>query len=559
MGYRVGMAEDGSTGAGTAVGGDGAETERKNGRQIREAGHRNRTAWRSDRVREAREWYGPKPAEADDDLEADAVDAAVVTAETSDETDATEDLGTVDNLDAIEELADEIAILSAHIHAAEHRLLTLIAEYDRREGWKTGEYRNCAHWLLFRTGIDLGSARERVRVARALEVLPETGAAMARGELSFSKVRALTRIANADNEGELLEFATANTAHQLEKLVRGWRDLGRHDEAKREELRHASRCFSIFPDGRGMYAVRGTLDPEVGAMLMRAIDAANQALFREEARRSPLEPETTPEQRRADAVGLVAERALATGLGVSDRTSEAGGEVDVDAVSGCAHPPHPPASAPISGSRASRTQIVLYLDTDTLVSGREPGRSNLDDGTRVAAATSRRLACDACVVPMKTDPDGEILDVGRSTRTVPPSIRRALEARDGGCRFPGCGLRFTDAHHVEHWAEGGETRLSNLVLLCHFHHRAVHEDGFSVRFLAPDELKFYTPEGWPMGSTPPRVVVSHSDPVVALIHANRRRGVRPHRRSGAATYERESDIPDTLLFRAFEAVEQRGR
>jgi hypothetical protein len=589
--------------------------------------------------------------------------------------DAPEDPG---DLDALEDLADEIAVLSAHIHAATHRLLELIAEFDRRQGWKSGEYRSCAHWLSFRTGIDVGSAREKVRVARALESLPETSAAMARGELSFSKVRALSRIARADTEGDLLEFALVNTAHQLERLVRGWRDLNRTDEARREQLRHAARTFSVFPNDAGMYEVRGTLDPEVGAALMRAVEEAGDALFREEWRRSPLEPETTPEQRRADAVGLIAERALAAGFGAGeegdDDAEEVGdamvigddtGDIEGDAIeaAGAATPAGAAAandetaasdaadagdavgacagtaarnetaaitqtaakdetaaraaiaardttggtrsaarrsscgcraSIPISGSRAARTQIVLHLDPATLMPGALPGRSHLEDGTRVAAATSRRLSCDASVVPVRRGAAGgkrpgssagagagasgagdaccgtswaedagvadlagcgpDVLDVGRSTRTIPPSIRRALEIRDGGCRFPGCGLRFTEGHHIQHWVEGGETKLANLVLLCRFHHRAVHEGGFGVR-RRDDGLKFYTPEGWPLGDTPPRVVVRHGDPVVALVHANRRRGVKPHRHVGAAVYEREADIPDALLFRAFEAID----
>ncbi len=136
-----------------------------------------------------------------------------------------------DDADALEELEEEIATLAAHIHAATHRLLTLIAEFDRRRGWELGGHRSCAHWLSARTGIDLGAAREKVRTARALESLPETGASMARGELSFSKVRALSRVATAENEGDLLEFARGCTTAQLERMVRGFRRGSREDEA----------------------------------------------------------------------------------------------------------------------------------------------------------------------------------------------------------------------------------------------------------------------------------------------------------------------------------------
>jgi len=127
--------------------------------------------------------------------------------------------------DRIEDLGDEIAALAAHLHAATHRLLLLIAEFDGLRGWEQGGFRSCAHWLAFRTGIDLGAAREKVRAARSLESLPDTSAAMARGELSFAKVRALTRVATADNEAQLLELARSGTAAQPERgcaVGRSW-------------------------------------------------------------------------------------------------------------------------------------------------------------------------------------------------------------------------------------------------------------------------------------------------------------------------------------------------
>jgi len=128
-----------------------------------------------------------------------------------------------ESADLIEELGDEIATLSAHIHAATHRLLTLIARFDKLRGWEVAGHRSCAHWLAARIGIDLGAAREKVRAARALEALPQTSAAMARGELSFSQVRALTRVANTDSEGDLLELARGTTTAQLERMVRAWK------------------------------------------------------------------------------------------------------------------------------------------------------------------------------------------------------------------------------------------------------------------------------------------------------------------------------------------------
>ena len=365
-----------------------------------------------------------------------------------------------DELDVLLDLGDEIATLAAHLHAATYRLLTLIAEFDRLRGWEPGGHRSCAHWLAFRTGIDLGAAREKVRAARALSELPQISASMARGELSFAKVRALTRVAKPENEGDLLELARCSTAAQLERTVRAWRRLNRWDEQELERMRHRSRCFSVFPDEDGMYVVRGRLDPEVGAMLMRAVDAASDALFR-----AGTSEEIEPKQRRADAVGLLAERAMAVGFAnaADGHRAEAEGEGTANQKAGAA-------IAPVSGTRAERYQVVLHVEATTLESESEPGRSELEDGTRLSAETSRRLSCDASVVRLGEGPDGSLLDVGRKTRTIPPALRRALEFRDRGCRFPGCGLRFTDAHHVRHWADGGATKLDNLVLLCRFHH-----------------------------------------------------------------------------------------
>ena len=125
-----------------------------------------------------------------------------------------------------------------------------------------------------------------------------------------------------------------------------------------------------------------------------------------------------------------------------------------------------------------------------------------DGGIRVGQETARRIACDAAAVTMRHGPDGGVLDVGRRTRTISPALRRALAARDGQCRFPGCSARRCDGHHIRHWADGGETALSNLVLLCRRHHRAVHEEGFRVRMDAGGTATFLRPDGRPLPEAP---------------------------------------------------------
>ena len=178
---------------------------------------------------------------------------------------------------ALDRLADEIAELAVHLEAASARLLDLIREFDARGGWNTGR-RSCAEWLSWRVGLDLGAAREKVRVARALGTLPKLAAALARGELSYAKVRALTRVATPETEDRLLGVGRAGTAAHVERIVRGWRRVDRAAEAREAARRHASRSLRVYPDEDGMVVIRGRLEPEVGALVLRALEAAREAL-----------------------------------------------------------------------------------------------------------------------------------------------------------------------------------------------------------------------------------------------------------------------------------------
>ena len=147
-----------------------------------------------------------------------------------------------------------------------------------------------------------------------------------------------------------------------------------------------------------------------------------------------------------------------------------------------------------------------------------------------------------------------MLDVGRKTRTISPSVRRALEVRDRGCRFPGCGLRFTDAHHIKHWADGGETALSNLLLLCSHHHRLLHEEGWSVEWWAVGQAAFIDPRGQTHMGRPSQAPELEPNPVEALIEETRRRGANPNFYTAGARCKREADIPDDVYFRAREVL-----
>jgi hypothetical protein len=342
-------------------------------------------------------------------------------------------------------------------------------------------------------------------------------------------------VATPENEQDLLELARGCTADTIERIVRGWKLGSRQDEVDRERERFDSRTLSVFPDEEGMYVVTGRLTPEMGALLMRAVEAAGDALYRERKGPEDVSAETFHEaaaRRRADALGLVAERALAAGFGTGSDTQ-----------------------APLSGTRAERYQVLLHVDAGTLQVEGEPGRSELEDGTRVSAETSRRLSCDASLVTVGHGTEGSMLSVGRRTRTLSPALRRALEARDRGCRFPGCGLRFTDAHHVRHWADGGETSLENLLLLCSHHHRLVHEQGWKVEWWGQERhAAFVDPRGQVHMAGHHAAPQLPPDPVAELIADNRSRGADPDFFTAGARWNREADIPDDVYFRALEAL-----
>ncbi len=198
------------------------------------------------------------------------------------------------------------------------------------------------------------------------------------------------------------------------------------------------------------------------------------------------------------------------------------------------------------------------MEPETLAAEGQEGRSELEDGTRVSAETSQRLACDAGLVRVDHAGDGSVLDVGRRSRTIPPAVRRALEVRDRGCRFPGCGLRFAEGHHVVHWAQGGETKLTNLVLLCRHHHRLVHEEGWKVEWWGEGRPVFFDPRGGTHFDGRWRAPELQESPVLSLMEENRHRGADPDGWTAASRWKREADIPDRIYFRAVEALSEAG-
>ncbi len=316
-------------------------------------------------------------------------------------------------------------------------------------------------------------------MARALEHLPEISDAFEKGDISYSKVRAMTRVATPANESVLVNIARHGTASHIEKLVRKYRWTQRSDAAKESQWQHEFRNAYCFYDADGAFVLHARLPRELGALVQKALERAGDVV------RPPGEPgrfgermdvetfrQSPAQAKQADALRLMAETYLA------HHGEETGAR-----------------------SSADRVQVVVHIDREILseASAAEadgPRLCELEDGPALALDTARRLACDATVVGLVEGQNGEPLNIGRKTRSIPAPIARALKARDGGCRCPGCDrTRFTEGHHIIHWADGGETDLKNLVTLCSFHHQLVHEGGFGLTGTGDGELVFTRPDG----------------------------------------------------------------
>jgi hypothetical protein len=382
----------------------------------------------------------------------------------------------------LERLEAQITEWSGHLAAATARLLAWISAYDRREGWKSWGCVSAAQWLSWKCGDGLHAAREKVRVARALDDLPVLAASFARGELSFTKVRAVTRVAVPADEAEWVDLAKTSTGAQLERVVSQARTAADRDEngdARRAfERRAVTR--STRADGLDEIKVRGPRDAV--EVVWAAIELV-QSLLVDEAvegsshtRREVVGDRGGVAAVRFDALARLAEQAVA------DR--------------------------PAAVARGDVGRLALVIDTEGVAEMAatgdggaeahpvEPGELTLG-GRRVAPEVAKRWCCDIRASVM-LEHEGHAHDEGRETRIVNRRLRRALHRRDGGmCRFPGCGATsWLHAHHIVHWADGGPTDVANLVSLCGFHHSLVHEGGWAVA-IVDDTIVWSDPDGVP--------------------------------------------------------------
>jgi hypothetical protein len=349
--------------------------------------------------------------------------------------------GSIDELDAA------ICRLASRIHAETYQMLTLVREFDDRMGWAKWSFENCAEWLSWRCGISVSAAREKVRTAQALRELPAISLAFREGRLSYTKVRALTRVAAMHDEDALLRYALDASAPAVEERCRQIRNT--HPSSVRDARRAwDARSLSAWRnDARGTLCLRVELPFEVGELVMKAIEKALE--HSEVAEAIGDDSKGAFQRQQADALVQISQAYLEGG-------SNGAGE------------------ASASTSTADRYQVVVHVDETSLRGG--IGRAD------APLEVVKRLACDASVVFVTEDERGAPLNVSRKQRIVSTPLRRAVVVRDRHCTFPGCHrTRYVQAHHVHHWVDGGETRVDNLVLLCSRHHRLLHEGGYRIR------------------------------------------------------------------------------
>ncbi len=363
----------------------------------------------------------------------------------------------------LDELEHEICELAAHLAAATCRWLMLVAEFDRRGGWADWGAKSCAQWLSWRCSIGRVTAREHVRVAKRLVELPLVRERFGTGELTYCKVRAITRVATAETEASLVELARHATGAQVEKLVRlyGGALAASTGSAQHAHERRAVRCHW---NDDGSLTLQARLPAEDGALVLSALEAPKQEPDPEESASAEAPaPDDGPAARRADALVAMARSALA--------------------------------APPAGGSDGGMCELVVHVDVESLAGEQVQDRCQIADGPTIAPETARRLGCDASVVRI-IERDGRPLTISRRKRAIPAALRRALRSRDGGCQFPGCTReRFLHAHHIHHWARGGPTTLDNLIQLCSYHHRLVHEGGYCVERSRARGIRFRRADG----------------------------------------------------------------
>ena len=401
----------------------------------------------------------------------------------------------------LERLEAQICELAGHLAAATCRFLVLLADFDARRGWASWEMSSCAAWLSWKCQMSSGTAREHVRVARALRDLPVIRAEFAAGRLSYAKVRALTRIATPATEQGLAEIAGPMTGNQLERFARAHRQVSQADDTAARVRRRLAWRF----EDDGSLAGTFRLPPLAGAVLLKALRAAAGDL---------VHPHDTPDGNVSAETSAAGPPAVATSSSLADALL-AIAEAFLAAKAAAAEDPEV-------------YQVIVHVGTDALTTTpgdaapapagaaetpapaprapgdpADPARCHVEDGPALSVSTAQMLGCGAALSWMRHGAGGAILDLGRRRRRPNAALRRAARERDHcRCRFPGCESRRVDLHHITYWSHGGRTSLDNLVSLCKFHHTLVHERGYLIAAPPGGGFAFYRPDGTALPPSP---------------------------------------------------------
>jgi hypothetical protein len=348
----------------------------------------------------------------------------------------------------------------AEVGASQQRLLEAIAECEREGAWLADGCRDFAHWVSAQLGISNWSARRWVTAAEALPRLTQIRAALRSGALSIDKVLELCRYATPESEVRLVSWAKRVTPATVRRAADVASAPDRKETIEADKSRHLDYWWT--DDGRRLW-LEGSWPSEQGAVIAKSLDRMAGRLpdiVDEEDEGEPPSFEVSLGMRRADALVAL----------VSHRIAE-----DAD---------------------ADRATVVVHVDAETL--DLHDGGAEIEGGGVVGAETARRLACDGRIEFAFHDCCGRTVGVDRATRTPSAWLMRQLRHRDRGCTFPGCDARwFLHAHHIWHWGRGGPTDLDNLVLVCTFHHKLLHEYGWQVELDSRDVVTWRRPDGSP--------------------------------------------------------------
>ena len=355
--------------------------------------------------------------------------------------------------DSISDIGKRLKALSQDISSLNADLLELLVRYDELKGWESSGSKHCAAWMNYELGISPQLAWEYLRVGKQLRLLPTTQALFRAGKLSWSKVRLITRVADADNEKTLCHSALDASVDEVQRLCCGYRwkddndDGSGNNEKDRALKQHETRSLTWKQNSIGSTRIQLVLPPEVAQAFLNSVEHSLNQI--DDSGSQITDSESTMSQRRADAAVLMAESSL----------QNAGQSI----------------------ATADRYQVIVSVDKSALQTQTPEKRPTVSGSNPIARETAQRIACD-CSVSTNTTSNGEPVDIGRKSRIWPTAMARAIKERDQHCQFPGCSqTQHLQIHHIKHWADGGSTSVDNAVCLCSGCHVKVHEGGYKIQ------------------------------------------------------------------------------